>query len=158
MNNSSNIINQYPYLKTSVKFPEDINHLVDELNISYVDIANNINDRTIGLYPTDRPAIGGEAWFISDNRKQQNLRQVYTFTTAGNIKHGIDVTKIGRFTKCCGAFTDGTNTYGVIFGSSTAITGQVSFYITSSNIVVLADGAAPAITSGFILLEWIGNT
>lgn len=56
-----------------------------------------------------------------------------------------------------GTFTDGTNWYGAIYASSTAIVGQVSFYVTPTNIVVLTGAGAPAITSGFINLEWVSQ-
>ena len=132
------------------------------MNKSYLDVANAVNNRTIGIYPKNTSAIGGESWFIT-SQKQQNLRQVYTFTAAGNIPHGLNFEFIERFTKCQGAYTDGTNWYGVIFGSSVAIPGQVSFYITpftvpgTGNIVVLLGAGAPAITSGTIVLEWLSQ-
>jgi len=153
---SSNIINQVSYLRTSRNFPQDIKELTVELNKSYIDTANAINCRTIGIFPTDRPAIGGEGWYIT-SQKQQNLRQIYTFTASGNIPHGINTKNISQFTKCSGSYTDGTNWYGTIFGTSTAIAGEVSFYITPTNIVVLSGAGAPAITSGTIVLEWLSK-
>ena len=153
----NNVINQVPYLRTSRNYPEDLPQLTIEVNKSYVDIANAVNARTIGIYPTLRPAIGGESWFIENNQRQQNFRQVYTFSAFGNIAHMINFNSMSRFTKCSGAFTDGTNWYGAIFGSNVAIAGQVSFYITPVNIVVLAGGGAPAISSGTIVLEWISK-
>lgn len=151
------VVNKVPYLKTSRLYSDNIEKLRDEINISYVDITGSVNDRVIGLFPTTRPAINGEDWYLSGQTRQQALRQVYTFTAAGNIAHGIDFNAISHFTKCYGAFTDDTNWYGVVFGSSTAITGQVSFYITSTDIVVTADGAAPSITKGIIVIEWLSN-
>ncbi len=155
---SVNIVNQIPYLRTTREFPEDPKELLVQINKTYVDIANAVNNRTISIYPINRPAIGGESWFIVNNQRQQNLRQVYIFTAAGNVPHGINVSNISRFSpKCYGSFTDGTNYYGAIFGSNVAIAGEISFYITSTNIVILAGAGAPAITSGIIVLEWLSE-
>lgn len=151
------VINNVPYLRTSRLFPEDPELLSVEIDKSYIDIANCVNQRTIGLFPTGKPAINGESWFLTSNQRQQALRQVYTFTASGNIPHGLNTTSLTGFTKCTGEFTDGTNWYGVIFGSSVAIAGQISFYITPTNIVVLSGAGAPSITSGIIILEWLSQ-
>lgn len=152
---STNVANQVAFLRTTREFPEDIKKLTVELTKSYLDIANVVNVRTIGIFTVNKAAIGGESWFLAGAQKQQNLRQVYTFTAAGSIPHGLSFTSVSQFTKCTGSFTDGTNYYGVIYGSSTAIAGQLSFYITSANIVVLAGAGAPTPSSGTIVLEWL---
>lgn len=155
---STNIVNQSPFLRTSRNFPQEAQPLAVEINRSYVDIAEKVNERVIGIFPTTRAAINGEAWFITNNQKQQGFRQVYTFTATGNIAHGINFTSVAFISpRSYGSFTDGTNWYGAIYGSSTAIAGQVSFYITKTNIVVLAGAGAPSITSGIIDLEWISQ-
>lgn len=161
-------ISKAPYLRTSRQFPEKIELLSIELNKSYVDTAHAVNNRIIGIHTLDKPSVGGENWFLNTTvnqfvQKSQNLRQVYSFTSTGNIPHNV---LSGIFTispKSYGVFNDGTNWYGVIFGSSVAIAGQVSFYVTpsvgttSGNIVVLSGAGAPTITNGFILLEWLSQ-
>ena len=154
----TNVINTSPYLRTSREFPEDIPALCQELSKSYIDTSNSVNERIIGLYPTGRPSITGTNWYLQGNRKQQGLRQVYQFTAAGNIPHGISNLIITQIIDCYGAWNDGTDSYGIIFGSNVAIGGQVSAYVTSTDIVIIADGAAPAITSGTIVLEWISRS
>lgn len=154
---SSNITNQVAYLRTSREFPEDLHQLCVEVNKSYLDIANSVNERIIGLFPTNRPAVTGESWFLQGNRRQQTLRQAYNFTSTGNIAHGIGLSGITNFTRGFGSYTDGTNQYGVIFGTNVAIAGEVSFYVTSTNIVVLAGVGAPAITRGIIVIEWLSQ-
>lgn len=153
---NENVFNQVPYLRTSRDFPTDIQQLTIELYKSYLDIANAVNNRTIGIFPPNKPAVTGENWYLSSQR-QQALRQFYQFTATGNIPHGLNLGTIAAFTKCQGSFTDGTNYYGAIYASNTAIAGQVSFYITPNNIVVLAGAGAPSITSGLIVLEWISQ-
>jgi hypothetical protein len=158
----TNIINSVPFVRTSRDFPEDLHQLAVESNLAYLEVAGAINNRTIGLFPANRSAVGGESWFIT-NQRQQNLRQIFTFTGAGNIPHNIKFSSVSMFTKPQGSYTDGTNYYGAIYASSVPIAGQVTFYVTPDvgntpgNIVVLADAAAPAIVSGIIVLEWISR-
>jgi hypothetical protein len=149
--------NQIAYLRTSREFPEEIHQLSVEVNKSYIDIANAINVRTIGIFPTNRPAVTGESYYLVNNQKQQTLRQVYTFTTTSSIAHGITVTTPNQFTSCFGSYTDGTNSYGLIFATSVAIAGQITFYVTSSQIVFVVGAGAPALTSGRIVLQWLSQ-
>jgi len=157
------LINTVPYIKSSREFPSDPNDLSVVITRTYIEIAASINERTIGLFPVTKSAITGEAWFVDNNQKQQTLRQVYTFTTTANIPHNIELSgattfaNVSRFTRCFGAFTDGPNWYGLIFGSNVAIAGQISFYITPTNIVFLTGAGAPALTKGNIVLEWMTN-
>lgn len=148
-------MNQVAYLRTSRQFPPELEGLTVEVDKAYIDTANAINNRIISIFPTTRPAINGESWFITQNQKQQGFRQVYTFTTTANIAHGIDVTRISRFVRNWGEYTDGTNWYGLIHGSNVAIPGQITFYVSPTNIVFLVGAGAPALTSGIIVLEWI---
>lgn len=152
----SSFANPGNFLRTSRNFPTDPQELSVELSKMYIDVATETNARISGIYGTGSQIITSEAWFINgQNGRQFSLRQVYTFTGAGSIPHGINPASISQFTKCSGEYTDGTNWYGVIFASSVTIAGQVSFYVTPTNLVILADGGAPAIVSGTIVLEWL---
>lgn len=153
----TSIINQVPYLRTTREFPENIQQLTIQVNKSYVDIANAVNNRTIGLFPINRPAITGESWFLSSNQRQQTLRQVYTFSSTSSINHGINVTDPNQFTHCYGSYTDSTDSFGLFWGSNVSIAGQITFYVTSSQIVFLVDPAAPVLTEGKITLEWLSS-
>lgn len=154
----NNVTNQVAFLRTSREFPEDLRQLTVEVNKTYVDTANAVNNRTIGLYAINRPAITGNSYFISGNRKQQTLRQVYKFSSTSSITHGISISDPSQFALCFGSYTDGTNSYGLIFGSNGAtIPGQISFYMTSTQIVFEVDGAAPSLSSGMIVLEWLSQ-
>jgi len=152
---SSNVVNQVAYLRTTREFPEDNKQLSVEVNRAYVDIANAVNSRTISVFPTNRPAINGESWFFDKNQRQQGFRQIYTFTTTSAIPHGINFSNIGRFVRCWGEYTDGTNWYGLIHASNVAIAGQITFYLTPTNITFVTGAGAPALTSGTIVLEWL---
>lgn len=155
---SSNVVNQMPYLRTSRDFPEEIGQLTVEVNKAYVDIGNAVNNRTISIFPTMRPAINGESWFLTGNQKQQALRQVFTFTSLAPITHRIQVIDPAQFIRCFGSYTDGTKTYGLIFGNiGTPIAGQIVFDITSTVIEFVAGTGAPAVTKGTVVLEWISQ-
>src|SRR5271165_3974619 len=132
---TNQIINSSNYLRTSREFPEDIHQLSVEVNKTYIDIANVVNNRTIGIFPTSARAQNGEIWYLPKNTKFTGLRRVYPFTTAGNIPHGLNIDGL-IFTKCSGSYTDGTNWYGAYFASDTIVAAQVTFYITPTNIVI----------------------
>lgn len=154
---SSNVINQVAFLRTSREFPEDLSSLALQINKAYIDTANAVNNRTISIYPVNRPAVTGESWYIRNNQRQQGFRQVYNFTSTGNIPHGINLSSISQIAKSYGSYTDGTNFYGAIYASNTVIAGQISYYVTSTNIVVISGVGAPTITSGTIVLEWLSD-
>ncbi len=154
---STNILNQMPYLRTSRSFKEELPQLSVELNKAYLDTANTVNARTIGLFATNKASITGEEWFVNTSAKRQGFRQAYTFTGAGTIPHGLNFKDIYIFTRCYGEYTDGTNWYGIISGTSVGIAGQISFYIDPTNIVILNGGGAPAIVNGIVVLEWLSN-
>ena len=158
---SSNVVNQTAYLRTSREYPEEIHQLSFELNKTYVDIATAVNTRVIGIFPKNRPAITGESWFYTTSR-QQTLRQIYTVNAAqiatGFITHGIQNILPGQFTKNTGgSYTDGINSFGLFFATSIAITGQITFYVTSTRIVFVVGAGSPVLTAGTIVLEWLSR-
>lgn len=154
---SSSVVNQVAYLRTSREFPEDIPKLTQQMNKSWVDLAGAINSRVIGLFPVNRPAITGEEWFLVNNQRQQTLRQVYTFTSTASITHNVLINSGNQFTRCWGSYTDGTNNYGLIWGTNVAVAGLITFYVTSTQIVFVLGAGAPALQSGRITLEWLSS-
>ncbi len=156
-NNNPNIVNQTPYLRTSRDFPEESHQLSVELERAYIDIAAKVNERIIGIFPTNRPAVTGSSYYLTGQTRQQELRQVYVFTSTASINHGINVINPNQFTGYQGTYTDGTNSYGLIFGSNTAIAGQISFYLTATQIVFVTGAGAPTLTSGTIVLSWLSQ-
>lgn len=156
-----NVINQVSYVRSSKSFPEDPHLLALEVDRSYIELANGINVRVIGLFPVNRPAVTGESWFVSQNKRQQTLRQVFAFTSTASITHGIDFgtafQKDERITRSFGQYTDGTNWYGLIPGTNVAIAGQISFYVTPTQIVFMTGGGAPALVRGNVVIEWLSD-
>lgn len=154
---STNIANQVAYLRTTREYPADLEKLIIQIDKTNVDTANAVNNRTISIFPTTRPAINGESWFLTGNQKQQAFRQVYPLTSTASINHGVAVVDPAQFIRCFGSYTDGTNSYGLIFATSVAIAGQISFYMTATQIVFVVGGGAPALTKGTIVLEWLSQ-
>lgn len=163
-----NVVNTVPFLKTSRDFPEDDENLSVEMDKAYIEIAQAINLRIIGIFSLNRPSITGESWFITSS-KQQTLRQIYKvpsgIITGSTIDLGFKIANISMFSpKCYGTFTDGTDTYGIIYASNVDIAGQVSFYLhvnaanpKSDQIVFEVGAGAPTITSGIVLIEWLSD-
>src|SRR5258708_15134479 len=141
---SSNIANTVAYLRTSRDFAEDVPTLCRDVSKAYIDTANSVNVRTIGIFATNRSSINGESWYIA-SQKQQGFRQIYAFTSFASIPHGLNLTQIDRFVRLFGSYTDGTNWYGIIGGTNVAVAGEVIFYIDPVNIVFLS-AVAPAVT------------
>ena len=154
-------IQQDAFLRQQRNFPRDNTQaLTVEIDKAYIDIATRVNARIIGRYAVNFSSVTGEEWFLAGQaNKQQTLRQLYTFTATGNIAHGINWSSVALISpRSYGTFTDGTNWYGAIYAGSTAIVAEVSFYVTPTNIVVVAGAGAPSITSGVIVLEWLSQT
>lgn len=154
-----------PYLREQRQFPnDDVRELSNQTDHAYIDIAQKVNARTIGLYALNFQIVTGESWYFTGQpNRLQSLRQIYTFTATGSFAHGINFATVFQFSpRSYGSFYDNAsptlrNYYGVIYASSVAIAGQVSFYVTSTDIVVLAGAGAPTIVGGVIDLEWISQ-
>ncbi len=156
----SNTPNQTSFLRTSRNFPtDDVEKLATEVNRTYLDIASSVNTRVIGIFQVNFPLYTGESWFVSKNRRQQSLRQVYTFTGPSlliNIPHNINTTTISGFVRIYGTFTDGTSWYPLNYVDVVSATNQVNVIVNSTNIVITSGaGTPPAILSGTVVLEWI---
>jgi hypothetical protein len=157
MSAPSNPSQGVPFLRVQRNFPVDPQALSVELSKSYIDIASSVNFRTMGIFSENAPSANGEFWYLtSAERRQQGIRRVYPFTAAGSIAHGITTSQIGGFTRIYGTFTNGTNWYPLPYVDVVAANNQVNIVVTPTNIVITAGGGAPpAITRGFVVLEWI---
>ena len=145
------------FLRRQRDFSNDINSLPAELNRAYIDLANYINNREIGVYVSNIRAYNGQSWYLANNRKQDGLRSVYPITGPGSYPHNIDLTQINAITNITGTATNGTNWYPLPLVNTASALNQISVVVTPTNIVVTAGAGAPVITSGTIVLEWISN-
>lgn len=153
----NNVVNQVAYLRTSRDFPVSIGELSVVCSKSYIDVANAVNVRTIGLFPTNRPAITGESWYLVNNQRQQSFRQVYTFTSYTNFNHGINFSGVSTFTKITGIVFDGTIYYPIPYLNPSALVNSIGIRVNPTQVEFLVAGGAPAPQSGFVLLEWLSN-
>lgn len=152
-----NVINQASILRSSRQFPDDPDQLRVEIDKMYIETANAVNNSTSGVFPVNKQALTKESWFLAGNLRQETLRQVFQFTSTASITHNINVINPSQFTRCFGSYTNGTNSFGLFFATSVAIAGQITFYITSTQIVFVTGAGAPALTSGRIVLEWLSQ-
>jgi hypothetical protein len=163
---TSNVINQVPFLRTSRQFSEDIKSLTLEINKSYIDIATAVNNRIIGIFPTNRPAVTGESWYFSSQR-QQTLRQIYSFGaiapgTELDIPTGISVPDIVIFTKIYGSVITNGPDYrplpyidpATLTTGMTILVGQIAGL---QQIRIVIGATALPVTSGVAVLEWLSN-
>lgn len=161
-------VNKVPYLRTTRNFPEEPKQLTIEVNRAYVDTANAVNQRTIGIFSLNNPSITGESWYPQGAQRQQTLRQFYLINGAGSYPHGINTTLIPGFTKIYGTFEDETDGtwYPLPYVDTVAANNQVSLWVTAGspgspgNIVITGGGGAdqPTISNGYVVLEWLSNT
>ena len=155
----NNVVNQVAFLRTSREFPEEIKGLAFQCNKSYIDIANAVNARTIGIFSTNFPAITGESWFISGARRQQTLRQVYLFgAIAAGASLTIDVL-VGSmtFTRIFGTcITDQPDQRPIPY-ASVGVNSNIDVRVTSTQIIISVGAGSPNIISGIIDLEWLSS-
>jgi hypothetical protein len=151
----NNVINQSAFLPSSRNFPRELNQLTIELDKSYIDIANNVNNRTISVFPVDFPAFNGESWFLT-SRRQQGFRQVYSITSYAAFNHNINFNNLTTFTRIYGIIFNGTNYYPMPFVTNT-LTDMVGLSVTPTQVVITSGATSPVIQSGIIILEWISN-
>lgn len=160
----SNFVNNTPYLRSSREFPENIKDLAFQSNKAYLEVANAINQRTIGIYSVNKPSINGKEYFFT-SQKQQGLMKMYSFTNTLNIDLGFKLNSLSKIIHMYGTYTDGTSYFGLISASNIAIAGQISFFVTvngastTSDIIQFVIGAgAPILTNGTIIIEWASKS
>lgn len=162
MNTPTTQLQTSPYLREQRQFPpENLQELARQTDQAYIDIANKVNSRTIGIYAVNFPIITGEQWYLQGQpQKQQTLRQVYTFV--GNvgafptsIPIALQVGQISFLTMLYGQYTDGSNWFGLTPGNNRPIAGQVSIWVNQNNINFTVGAGAPTVTKGLVVLEWL---
>lgn len=162
----NNVTNQVPYLRTTRQFPEDLRQLTVEMNKSYLDIANAVNNRTISIFPSNQPGITGESWYLSQNQKQQTLRKIYSF---GAIATGTELDIPTGLTTPLG-FTRIYGTVTTIIGVDYRPLPYVDCFTPTNNMTILVGivggiqqirialgTTAPPVVSGIAVLEFLSN-
>lgn len=153
-------LQQAPYLRVQRQFPsEDLRELANQMDHAYIDIASKMNSRTIGTHAANYEVITGNSWFLQGQpQRQQTLRKVFPISSAAAVDHGIIWSSVNLIAPTCyGSYTDGTNWYGMVYATNQPIVNNTSFYVTPTQIIISVNGTAPAITTGYIILEWVSN-
>lgn len=147
------------FLRTSRNFTEDLHQLSMELDKSYVDIARNVNNRTIGFFTINRSVQNGETWLYYQNKVQAGYRQTYTWDDSNlTITHGINVSSLTNFVRIWGTFYDGTYWQALPYVDVVNVTNQIGVKVSSTQIIITKGaGAPPTCTNGLVTLEWIAN-
>lgn len=161
---NTNLLNPAPYLRTSRNFPVDSKKLEVELNSSYIDIANCVNARTIGIFPTNRPTVTGERWYLTSST-QQTLRQIYSF---GAIASGAELdiplgfTNWNMLTKITATVLTNVPDYRPIpfVDPTTATNGMEILVATVAGMLqirIILGSTAPAVVSGIAVIEFLSQ-
>lgn len=153
-------IQKSPYLRNQRQFPnENTRELSNQVDHAYIDIAAKVNERTIGIFAVGNQIVTGESWYLAGQiDKQQTLRQVYPFTAAGTIAHGINFGTVTTFTRIYGVFYDGSIYYPLPYVDVVAANNQVNVVVNSTNIVITSGGGSPpTIVKGYVILEWLSQ-
>lgn len=161
----NNNVSQSPYLRTSRQFPEDLKNLSIEVNRSYVDTANAVNNRTISIFPTNRSVVTGESWFLSSNQRQQTLRQVYSFgaiAAGAELDIPIGITNFVSFTRIYGTvITDIIDYRPLPYVDPTTLTTSMTILVGIvagiQQIRIVLGATSPNVTSGIAVLEYLSN-
>lgn len=146
-----------PFIATSTFFPDDFPEFRAKFLELYRDLANSVNTREVGIYDLSE-FLTGENWSTPGNPqvKRKTYRKIFFFSDASlTFAHGI--TGIVLTTHIYGSVTDGTNFFPLPYVSAVAIANQIQIDVTPVNVVVTKGGAAPAITNGTIVLEYLKN-
>jgi hypothetical protein len=155
--NPPNVTNQTRFLRTTRNFPQDPQALSVEMNRAYSDTAGAVNERTIGIFPINRPVQNGEQWFYQMNARQQGLRQIYTLPPLV-APHNIANFGSIAFTRIYGTAFDGNIWYPLPYVESNGNpNNQIKLRIDSVNYNVDVGSTAPAIVQGFLILEWLSQ-
>lgn len=151
-----------PYLPKQRNFPNQSSQALGvELDKAYIDIANRVNERTIGLFGEGYQIVTGENFFLNGQpRRQQTLRQVYPFTYNGTnpflIPHGINFANVSSFVRIWGTHLDGTSWFNLPYVDIDPAVGtkQIKIEVDPTNIIITL-GTAATMTRGLMFLEWL---
>lgn len=152
-------VNQAPFLQNVRKFPQDLDGLQSEASKSYIDIANAVNLRSIAIFESSAVTTG-EKWFksISDANpqvKSQSLRKVFPITDS-TLTQTHSLGTITRITRIYGAAQNSTNYFPLPYVDVTNVNNQIAIILSTTQLVVTKGaGAPPAITTGYVVVEWI---
>ena len=165
-------LSQSPYIREQRQFPfEDIQTLARQVDQAYIDIANKINARTIGIFAVNVQVITGEQWYLTGQpQKQQTLRQVYTFgtiNTGAELDIPTNITNFSQFTRIYGVAntvngsSSGDPDYRPLPYAGQSITNNITLIVGIvagiQQIRIIVGSTSPALSGGVVVLEWLSQ-
>ncbi len=150
-----------PFLPTSQVFPEDESQRLIVLTDNFTSFSQAINQREIGIYETIEQ-LNGRQYFNSTNPEDKRFgyRKVFSFNAIAvgatlNIAHNI--TGLTQVLEWNGGVIVAGGFRPIPRVSATDVTEQIQVDIVGANIVIVNGAAAPAITSGVVVLDYLKN-
>ena len=137
---------------------KDLNDFLDQFNQAYLQIATQVNRKEFGYYSTQELATG-KLWYTTPQDYDMIYRKRFDFTTVAQgatetITHGIS-----SFSKIIDRWgeviTDVVDYRGLPYMSVSNVNLGIEIKVNSTQIIIINGSAAPAITSGFAVLEYI---
>lgn len=158
----SPINSQTAFLNTSIVFSDDESQRIYELTKLVTDLANYINIREISQFVT-LEVLNGQQFTDPANTSLNKFvyRQLYYIgqVNAGatlNVAHGINT--IVQFTHIYGTVVTAIPDYRPIPRVSTVnVNQQISLDVGPVNFTIINGSAAPQITRGIVVLEYLKN-
>lgn len=150
------------FLPTTIQYPKDPQELLERLNKAYEDTATRLNIKQIGIFDLVE-FLTGEQWPVIGNpqKKRQTFRIIFNFDAIAPgatlvIPHGL--TGVTAYTHIYGtAITDVVDNRPIPYASATVVTNQIEINVDGTNINIINGATASAITSGFVVLEYLKN-
>lgn len=155
-------VQRQAFLITSRFFPTDMVQLEPVLNKMYIEVAQAVNQRTIGTFDKIQ-AVTGENWYNDANplQKKQSYRKVFSFeaiAAGATLTFNHDIQGIVQLTRAYGTCITVTPDFRPIpYASATAVNTQIELNVTLTQINIINGAGAPNIQSGIIVLEYLLN-
>lgn len=147
-----------PFLQLQKEFATDSMQVLGvNLDKTYIDIANRVNERIIGIFAQNTQIITGERWSLNpDTNQVQTLRK--TFRETATFAHNIATANVLMFTRIYGVGYDGTNWFPLPYVDSTAANNQISIVVSPTQVVITPGGGTPpTLTDAIIVVEYLSN-
>lgn len=136
---------------------EDFPSFLNSFNETYLQIATQVNRKVFGYISTQQ-VMTGKQWFVDPQNYKMIYRKRFDFTTIAQgatetIAHGLSgFTKI---VKRYGEVITAADYRPIPYMSVSNVNLGIEINNDSTNITIVNGAAAPAITSGFVVLEYI---
>lgn len=149
-----------PYLPSSQVFPDDESQRLIVHTDLYTQVAEAVNQREISSYQTFEE-VNGQTFFNSTTARDTRpaFRKVFSIgaiAAGATLNTAHSLTNITSFTRIYGTvITAAPDHRPIPYVSITALNQQIEINVTTTNIVIINGGAAPNITSGIVVLEFL---